>query len=137
MPPPDPRPELIPCRIAACFESLDDGLSWSFYLINDSPEPFEEIVLYALDYEWGGAGNYSEVNIHIPNLAPNAHTLISRQDDECEELRISLFLRLKTDGRDVRFYCEFPKLRRYIDHSQEVSGLGKIGVESFPPVPMI
>lgn len=125
---PDMRPiDIVHCRVAACPERLGDGQSWSFYLLNDSQAPFEEVVLYQVGYEWGEVGNYHAKDVRIADLAPTNHALIWRDDGYGAELRIQLSLKVKLTNREARLEFDFPKLYRMKSLLVFVEGLGKKG----------
>ncbi len=118
--------EIIHCRVVACPERLGDGQSWSFYLLNDTQAPLEEVVLYQVGYEWGGAGNYHAKDVRITNLAPTHHALLWRDDGYGAELRIQLSLRVKLDTREAQLEFDFPKLY-HIKSFPFVEGFGRKG----------
>ncbi len=119
-------PDNILCRVVACPERLGDGQSWSFYLLNDTQVPFEEVVLHQVGYEWGGAGNYHATDVRMTNLAPTHHALLWRDDGEGAELRIQLSLSVKLGARQARLKFDFPKLYR-IKSFPFVEGFGRKG----------
>jgi hypothetical protein len=112
--------------VAACRESLQDGRAWSFYLINDGDTPIDLAVLGEIDYEWGDFGNSETADVPVADLAPGANALIWRDDGSGAELRMTLNLRLRVQGREVSRQFEFPKLYRLRD-LPVVDGLGKPG----------
>ena len=116
----------IRCRIAACNEALDDGRSWSFYLLNDGNSALTSVVLYSVGYEWGDWGSSRDVDVRLTGLAPGANALVWRDDDSGAETRIDLSLRVTADGREVTLNFEFPKLYRQ-RKLRPVAGLGKSG----------
>jgi hypothetical protein len=116
----------IRCRVVACREKLDDGNEWSFYLINDSATPLNSALLYEVCYEWGDMGNSEAANVRVTNLEPKASALIWRDDGSGAELRMDLWLRVETEGREARLYFGFPKLYRLYNFPM-VEGLDKCG----------
>ena len=119
----------IRCRVAACREELDDGKSWSFYLINDCDAPLDLAELYAIDLEWGGMPCMPEAaNVRVVGLAPGAHALIWRDDGNGAELCMELSLRVQVRSRKVELKFEFPKL--YLRRNLPlVDDLGKPGLQ--------
>ena len=113
-------------RVAGCREALDDGKSWSFYLLNDNCAALDEVLLYEVGYEWGNWGNTESVNVSITGLGPGKHALIWRDDGSGAELRMDLWLRVKLRGKTVALHFEFPKLYR-LKNLQLVDDLGKPG----------
>ena len=102
----------IRCRVAACSEDRGDGMSWSFYLINDSAAPLNSAVLNRTGSEWGDLSHNRPADVQVENLAPGAHALIWRDDGE---FRIELSLRIHAFGREAKMRFEFPKLYRQGD----------------------
>ena len=119
----------IRCRVAACCEALDDGKSWSFYLINDCDAPLDLAELYAIGLEWGGMPFIPvAANVRIVGLAPGAHALIWRDDGNGAELCMELSLRVQLRSREVTLKFEFPKL--YLHRNlPRVDELGKPGLQ--------
>ena len=117
--------EPIRCRVAACPEALDDGKSWSFYLINDSGALLDSAELYSIGYEWGGAGNSESPNVRVIGLVPGGHALIWRDDGSGADIRMDLSLRVHVRGRELQLNFEFPKL--YLRELQMIDSLGKPG----------
>ncbi len=72
--------DVIRCRVAACRESLNDNKEWSFYLLNDSNNSLDLVVLYEVGYEWGNYGDSEVVDIRVTDLTPGDHALIWRDD---------------------------------------------------------
>jgi hypothetical protein len=118
--------EAVRCRVAACRESLGDGKSWSFYLINDGDAPLDSAVLNRVSYEWGDEGSSEDADVRVPDLAAGAHALIWRDDGSGAELRMDLSVCVCVSGREVHLLFEFPKL--YMKSKLPlVAGLGKAG----------
>lgn len=117
--------EQIRCRVAACREAQDDGREWSFYLINDGDAPIDEAVLQQVGHEWGNYGTSKDVDVHINDLAPGAHSLLWRDDDE--EMRIWLTLRVSIRKHEAHLQFEFPLLYKKKNKLLPVDGLGKPG----------
>ena len=116
----------ISCRVVACRDE-PDGESWTFYLINDGPVPFELVQLDEVSYEWGDMGNSETASVRLTNLAPGAHARIWTDDGDGAELRMDLSLRITpAGGRETRMTFEFPRLYRKRD-LPIVPGLGKPG----------
>lgn len=112
----------IRCRVVACREARDDGREWSFYLINDSADPFDWAVLYDIGWEWGDFGDSEAADVRVAGLAPVAHALIWRDDGSGAEFRMELSLRVGMGGREAQLRFEFPKL--YLQHNmQQVDSL--------------
>ena len=118
--------EPIRCRVAACREALNDGKSWSFYLINDSFAALDSAVLFAVGYELGDWGNRETADVNVTDLAPGASALIWRDDGSGVEVRMDLSLRVQMQGREVLLQFEFPKLYQKANLPM-VKGLGKAG----------
>lgn len=118
--------DAIRCRIAACREELGDGQEWSFYLINDGAAPLDSAVLTNVSYEWGDWGTDAAASGQVAGLAPGGHALLWRDDANAAELRIDLWLLVRTGEREVKLWFEFPKLYRK-ENLPLVEGLGKPG----------
>ncbi len=116
----------IRCRVVASPECLGDGNHWSFYLINDEPNPLDSAVLEEVVYEWGGAWSKEAADVRIPTLAPGAHAILWRGHASGAELRMDLMLRVCLQGREARLRFEFPMLYRKVDLPL-IDGLGKPG----------
>ena len=118
----------IRCRVAACPENLGDGNEWSFYLRNDSDEPFDSVVLTAFGHEWGDSGHTVHPDKHFCDLAPGANVLIWRDNDE--ELRMWMAVRVRVGERESELLLEFPYLYRRKGELPVVDWLAKPGWES-------
>ena len=114
------------CRMGACRENLDDGQSWSFYLINDTGATLDLVVLYEICSEWGDIGCAHTADKRVTNLAPGASALLWRDDGE---LRTELSVLAQMHGRVLRFKFEFQRLYRQANLSL-VAGLNKPGLEA-------
>ena len=121
----------IRCRLAACPETLGDDKQWSFYLINESDEPFDETVLCEASYEWGDCGNSEAPNTRVIDLAPGDHSLIWRCSDSAAELHLELTVRVRLHGRELLLNFDFGKL--YLKNLTTVNGLGKPRVHALNP----
>jgi hypothetical protein len=86
----------------------------------------DSTLLYEVCYEWGDMGNSEAANARVTNLAPKAPALIWRDDGSGAELRMDLWLRVETEGREARLYFGFPKLYRLYNLPM-VEGLDKCG----------
>jgi len=76
----------IRCRVAACPEAVGDDNEWSFYLLNDSCMPLDEVVLTTFGHEWGDFGDAGHPDMKLVNVRPGESVLIWRGNDE--ELRM-------------------------------------------------
>lgn len=118
---------LIRCRMAACREQRTDGEAWSFYLINDGAAPLDSAALYRVDSEWGDASDSVTTDVHVTGLAPGAPVRVWRDDGE---LRMELWVAVRSADREVRMSFEFPKLYTRRDLDLPVVGvLGRRGWE--------
>src|SRR5258706_13818893 len=116
--------ESIRCRVAACHVGRG---AWEFFLINDSDAPLDRAVLKRVMYEWGDIGNSKVVDVQVPGLAPGAHALIWRDDDDCAEMRVELSVQVCRGIREGRLTFEFPLLYKMKRQLSLVAGLDKAG----------
>jgi hypothetical protein len=119
------QPMPLRCRVAACNEPASDGLSWHFYLINDSDVAFDVVTMERVVSEWGDMSHTEAGESILPGLAPGKHVLLWRDDGE---LRVEVFVRVVAGGREARSSFEFPRLYRRKELPL-VEGLGKPGVQ--------
>lgn len=98
--------------MAACRELLDDDKEWSFYLINDSNDHIDSVVLNQIWYEWGDLANSESVASCVTDIGPGAHALIWRDDGSGVEFRMILSVLACVGDREVNLSFEFPKLYR-------------------------
>ena len=121
-------PSAVRCRIAACREDLNDGMYWSFYLINDSDVAFQSATLVCVATEWGDQGHSEVVDSRVTDLAPGSHALLCRDDGDNTEFRMELSVSVQVNGTEARLTFEFPKL--YIQRNLPVvAGLSKPGYQ--------
>ena len=116
--------ELIRCRVVAC--QVGPG-RWEFYLINDSDAPLDWAALKRVLYEWGDMGNSEAVDVQVRDLAPGAHALIWRDDDDCAEMRVELSVQVRMGTREGRLTFEFPLLYKLTHKLTLAAGLDKAG----------
>lgn len=99
----------VPCRLAACRESLGDGREWSFYLLNDGDAPLD-VVVKSFGHEWGDYGGVVHPGVVVTGVPAGGHARIWRGDDD--EFRMWLALVVRTGDREVDLLFEFPLLHR-------------------------
>ena len=70
----------------------DRGRYWAFYIVNDSNQPIEAIVVESVEYEWGDIGNSERIDTRFGPIAPNSFVEVYRETDT--EVRTALTLRV-------------------------------------------
>lgn len=101
---------MVRCRVEAT-RSPESPL-WTFYLVNDGPDPIERAELVAVRYEWGDEYRGGEdPGVSVADLVPGASAEIW-QDDGSSEMRIDLWVGITQGGQVSWRLFEFPKLYR-------------------------
>ena len=102
---------MIHCRMVAVPEALDDGKSWSFYLLSDTDTTLEA-TLTRIEYEWGDMPA-SEMPPDAPaTVAPRGVARLWRDDGTGAEVRQEHHVRVRNSDGERHLTFEFPKLYR-------------------------
>jgi hypothetical protein len=122
--------DAVPCRMVACRDAPGSA-SWTFYLINDSDQLFDEAALESVEYEWGNVSNVEAAHVRLELLLPGAHAAIWHDDGDGAELRMELLVTVWTAGQPARLRFMFPILYKKTN-LPVVDGLDQPGWEARP-----